>query len=279
MPESNQITPFIPGLRRFARVLSGSQESGDAHIIGLLEALLAAPSQLQDADTPKIALYRQFLKLWNAAETNTFPNLSAAEAGMLRKLQTLTPKSRQAFLLLSLERFDPWEIAAILDCSASEVVRLIATADGEIASQLPPSDILIVEDGALFALHLEAIVNSLGHTVAGIASTYREAAALAEKHQPHLILSGIQLSDGSSGHDAVNQILSHFEAPVIFVTGHPKELLTGAKPEPTFIISKPFNDESVKAVISQALFFEVHSRLAAAGVEGANPADPRPAAA
>ena len=111
MPKSHQITPFIPGLRRFARALSGSQESGDAHIIGLLEAFLAAPSMLETAGKPKIALYRQFLKFWNAVGTNTFPNLDANETGVLRRLQSLTPKSRQAFLLLSLEKFDPWEIA------------------------------------------------------------------------------------------------------------------------------------------------------------------------
>jgi CheY-like chemotaxis protein len=266
MSESQQVTPFIPGLRRFARALSGSQESGDAHIIALLEALLGDPSLLAGADSLKIALYRQFLRFWNAAEAATFPNLSAGEAGILRKLQALTPKSRQAFLLLSLERFDPWEIADILDCSASEAVRLIAAADGEIASQIPPSDILIIEDEALIALHLADLVQSLGHAVIGIAATRREAVSLAEQHRPHLILSDIQLSDGSSGLEAVNQLLGEFEAPVIFVTGHPKALLTGGRPEPAFVISKPFSDEAVKAVVSQALFFEVRSRLAAAGV-------------
>ena len=151
----------------------------------------------------------------------------------------------------------------ILDCSAAEVVCLIAAADGEIASQLNPAEILIVEDEALIALHLEALVKSLGHTVVGLAATCKEAVALAEHHRPQLILTDIQLSDGSSGLDAVNEILSHFEVPIIFVTGHPELLLTGTKPEPAFIISKPFDDEAVKAVISQALFFEVRSHSTA----------------
>ncbi|MBI4723936.1 MAG: response regulator, partial [Rhodomicrobium sp.] len=49
------------------------------------------------------------------------------------------------------------------------------------------------------------------------------------------------------------------EVPVIFITGHPEMLLTGAKPEPAFLIAKPFNAETVKAVIGQALFFQVRS--------------------
>ena len=45
--------------------------------------------------------------------------------------------------------------------------------------------------------------------------------------------------------------------PVIFITAYPERLLTGAKPEPTFLIRKPYRPDEVKAVISQALFFDV----------------------
>ena len=50
--------------------------------------------------------------------------------------------------------------------------------------------------------------------------------------------------------------------PVIFVTAFPERLLTGTKPEPTFLVRKPFNPEALKAVISQALFFDVRGRSA-----------------
>jgi hypothetical protein len=42
---------------------------------------------------------------------------------------------------------------------------------------------------------------------------------------------------------------------VIFITAYPELLLTGGRPEPTFLINKPFQTKSVQAVISQALFF------------------------
>ena len=214
---------------------------------------------------PKIALYRLFLKIWNSVDANAFPNFNIRENGATRNLQTLTPKPRQAFLLLTLEGFKPGEIAAVLDCSPAEVGQLVAAADREIAGQLDPADILIVEDEALTALDLEDLVKGLGHHVVGVAGTREEAIALAKRHRPQLILSDIELADGSSGLDAVNEILGSFEAPVIFVTGHSEVLLTGAKPEPAFLIAKPFNAETLKAVIGQALFFEVRSHTNFAG--------------
>jgi CheY-like chemotaxis protein/DNA-directed RNA polymerase specialized sigma24 family protein len=258
MSVSQSIAPHLPSLRRFARALSGSQESGDAYVVALLEALVENPSIFPLDIDPKVALYKIFLKIWNSVDANAFPNLKFENSDTVR-LQTLTPKPRQAFLLLSVEGFDVGAIAQILDTDREDATALIATADHEIASQLQPADILIIEDEPLTAAHLQALVQSLGHEVTGIARTHRDALKLAHDRKPDLILSDIQLADGSSGVEAVNEILGELEAPVIFVTGHPEMLLTGAKPEPTFLIAKPFNAETVKAVIGQALFFEVRS--------------------
>ena len=258
MSVSQSIAPHLPSLRRFARALSGSQESGDAYVVALLEALVENPSIFPLDIDPKVALYQIFLKIWNSVDANAFPNLKFENSDTVR-LQTLTPKPRQAFLLLSVEGFDVDAIAKILDTDLEDVAALIATADHEIASQLEPADILIIEDEPLTAAHLQELVQSLGHEVTGIARTHRDALKLAHDRKPDLILSDIQLADGSSGVEAVNEILGDLEAPVIFVTGHPEMLLTGAKPEPTFLIAKPFNAETVKAVIGQALFFEVRS--------------------
>lgn len=258
MSVSQSIAPHLPSLRRFARALSGSQESGDAYVVALLEALVENPSIFPLDIDPKVALYQIFLKIWNSVDANAFPNLKFENSDTVR-LQTLTPKPRQAFLLLSVEGFDVGAIAKILETDLEDVAALIATADHEIANQLEPADILIIEDEPLTAAHLQELVQSLGHEVTGIARTHRDALKLAQDRKPDLILSDIQLADGSSGVEAVNEILGELEAPVIFVTGHPEMLLTGAKPEPTFLIAKPFNAETVKAVIGQALFFEVRS--------------------
>ena len=43
---------------------------------------------------------------------------------------------------------------------------------------------------------------------------------------------------------------------MIFITAYPERFLTGERPEPAFLIAKPFQPSTVSAVISQALFFE-----------------------
>jgi len=261
MSISQAIAPHLPSLRRFARALSGSQESGDAYVVALLEALVENPAMFPAGLDPKIALYQLFLKIWNSVDANAFPNFNPERSEAMRGLQTLTPKPRQAFLLLSVEGFSPEAIAKILETDVADVAVLVAAADHEIADQIEPADILIIEDEPLTASYIEELVKSLRHNVIGIARTHEAALKLAREKKPALILSDIQLADGSSGVEAVNEILRDFEIPVIFITGHPELLLTGAKPEPTFLIAKPFNAETVKAVIGQALFFEVRSRL------------------
>src|SRR5205085_10570100 len=90
--------------------------------------------------------------------------------------------------------------------------------------------------------------------------THAEATTLANAKRPGLILADIQLADGSSGLDAVNEILRQFEVPVIFITAYPERFLTGERPEPAFLIAKPFQPATVSAVLRQALFFERRAR-------------------
>ena len=52
------------------------------------------------------------------------------------------------------------------------------------------------------------MVESLGHRVVGTARTHAEAMALFNKTRPKMVLADIQLADGSSGIDAVNEILT-----------------------------------------------------------------------
>ncbi|MCX7899971.1 MAG: response regulator, partial [Methylocystis sp.] len=89
---------------------------------------------------------------------------------------------------------------------------------------------------------------------------HREAVAAVGDSAPGLILADIQLADGSSGLEAVDEILGAFSVPVIFVTAYPERFLTGAPPEPAFLVAKPFSVDSLKAVISQALFFDRRSK-------------------
>ena len=114
---------------------------------------------------------------------------------------------------------------------------------------------LIIEDEPIIAMDIETIVRDLGHNVTGVAVTRDEAVAQARRtagpgarrHPARRRFSGI---------DAVKDILAEFSVPVIFITAFPERLLTGERPEPTFLITKPFQRSTVKAAIAQALFFD-----------------------
>ncbi len=123
------------------------------------------------------------------------------------------------------------------------------------------TSVLIIEDEPIIAVDLETLVTDLGHTVTDVARTHREALAAIAHHEPGLVLADIHLADGSSGLDAVNDILAQCNVPVIFITAYPERLLTGERPEPTFLITKPFRTEVVTAIISQALFFDRRAGL------------------
>lgn len=256
MSIAKEIAPHLPYLRRFARALSGTQASGDAYVVAMLEALVADPSSFPRDVAPRIGLYRTFLKLWSSVGVNTQnPAVDPARNPVERNLDALTPRPRQAFLLRTVEGFTLDDVAAIMAVHAQEAANLVQTAGQEIAEQVA-TDVLIIEDEPIIALDIETMVEELGHTVTGVARTHREAIALVAQKRPGLVLADIQLADGSSGLDAVNEILTGIDVPVIFITAYPERLLTGDRPEPAFLITKPFQPEAVKAAISQALFFD-----------------------
>jgi CheY-like chemotaxis protein/DNA-directed RNA polymerase specialized sigma24 family protein len=262
MSISQAISSHLPYLRRFARALTGTQAGGDAYVLATLEALVGDPASIEPGEDIRTGLYRVFLDVWASVEVNgqvEQVELAGDEGGARRNLDAITLRPRIAFLLSSLEGFDTAEIAQTLKCSTEEAVALIDAAGKEIADQIR-TDVLIIEDEPFIALDLQTLVEEQGHRVIGVARTHREAVEASNRERPGLILADIQLADGSSGLEAVNQILESFSVPVIFITAYPERFLTGTAPEPAFLITKPFGVDSVKAVISQALFFDRSAR-------------------
>jgi DNA-binding response OmpR family regulator len=156
---------------------------------------------------------------------------------------------------VSLEGFSEEEAAEALDTDVAALRDLVKEAGRELAAEIA-TDVLIIEDETMIAGQLEDLVEGLGHRVIGVARTHGEAIALTRNVKPGLILADIQLADGSSGLDAVNELLTTFEVPVIFITAFPERFLTGERPEPAFLIAKPFQPGTVSAIASQALFFD-----------------------
>ena len=249
-----KLGPHLPYLRRYARALTGTQKSGDSYVKAALQALASGTHDLDELP-PRVALYKLFQAIWGAtgAKLETPPENGDTVS---QRVMRIPPRHRQAFLLTALEGFTIDEAAQILDDNAENVRQLIARAQRDIEAELA-TEVLIIEDEPVIAADIEALVLDLGHRVSTVATTRTEAVAAVKQRRPGLVLADIQLADGSSGIDAVNDILKGNDVPVIFITAFPERLLTGEKPEPAFLITKPFQPETVKAAIGQALFFHV----------------------
>ena len=259
MSTSQSVAQHLPYLRRYARALSGSQASGDAYVAAALEAMVQDPNVLDGGASTRIGLYRLFTKIWNSIGVNGQPSAADISQPVERHLAQIAPMPRQAFLLVALEGLSEDDAAKVLDIDVPALRELVEQSGRELAAEIA-TEVLIIEDETFIALDLEALVESLGHRVLGVARTHREAVALVKVKRPGVILADIQLADGSSGLDAVNEMLSTFEVPVSFITAYPERFLTGERPEPAFLIAKPFQPATVSAVLSQALFFARNAR-------------------
>jgi CheY-like chemotaxis protein len=255
MAKAQLVASHVPYLRRYARALSGSQTSGDAYVAATLEAVVRDPTVLDEPDRVRVALFQLFSKIWNSVPVNGVSDQVVDLLPAERNLGSIAAMPRQAFLLISVEGFSEKDAAQILDITEAQLKALVEQAGREMAAHIA-TDVLIIEDEPLIAMDLEELVKRLGHRVAAVARTRDEALACARTANPGLILADIQLADGSSGMDAVNDLLDVFEVPVIFITAYPERLLTGERPEPAFLLSKPYQPSTVSALISQALFFE-----------------------
>jgi len=262
MPLAEIVGPQLPYLRRFARALTGNQPAGDAYAAATLQAILSDPTCFDRSLPMRVALYRVFFDVWNRATQSGTADLlpvSAIERAVVGNLKALAPYSRAVFVLHTVEEFSLDHIALVIRRSPAETTALLDEAGSDILDQIA-TKVLIIEDEPIIALDLEALVKELGHDVIGIARTHREAIELIQFNRPGLVLADFQLADGSSGLNATNEILGDISIPVVFITAFPEQLLTGTTTEPTFLLTKPFRGDVVRATISQALFFGQNSQ-------------------
>jgi DNA-directed RNA polymerase specialized sigma24 family protein len=252
---SRQIGRHAPYLRRYARALTGSQIKGDALVQHAIEGLLSGAIPLREDFPVRPALYAALHSAWERSGDESAADVSGAD----QRLQTLSPRERAALLLTTMEGFSLPEAADVLEQPAGELESMISAAEAALRRQLA-ARVLIIEDEPIIGLDLTRVARELGHTVVGVAATRAEAVAMAREEKPGLVLADVRLADGSSGMDAAADILKSFDIPVIFITAFPEHLLTGDRPEPAFLITKPFREDAVQALIGQALFFHQAGR-------------------
>lgn len=256
MPDlSDQLRIELPYLRRYARALTGAQSSGDDLAYLTLQAILEDRQALKQDVPLRVAVFRVFHHTWLSAHAVT----GAIDDGVHRQAQSrlaeLASDTREALLLSTIEEFSSLQVATILGTDIENVNTLLAQAKHDM-QKANAGSILIIEDEPIIASDLKRIIETAGHKVTGIGRTRAQAVSIGKENRPDLILADIQLADGSSGIDAAHDLLAEFGGlPIIFITAFPERLLTGTRPEPTFLISKPYNDSHVTSAVSQAMFF------------------------
>ncbi|MDW4499899.1 response regulator [Sulfitobacter sp. D35] len=253
---SDQIAGQLPYLRRYARALTGTQSSGDKYAVATLESILQDRSAIEEAGSVRVGLFKSFHAIWVSSGATMEPvDDDGPVARAHRHLASLESNTREALLLSTIEDFSISEIAEIMGTDRDEVRHLIETARHDMKDAVA-GRIMIIEDEPIIAADLRDIVSDLGHEVVGISRTRDAAVEMGNREQPDLILADIQLADNSSGIDAVNDLLRDLgDRPVIFITAFPERLLTGERPEPAFLIPKPYKEDQVKSAVSQAMFF------------------------
>lgn len=242
MAHAPTLSEHVPLLRRYARALRGSQEQGDQAVRACLAGILDDVVAMREPLPPRVALYQAFHAML-AAETVPEPRDNARKMSL---------RSRQVLLLTALEGFTAGEVAEILGIEQSQVRQLLQEVVEETTKQRSVRA-LIIEDEPIISLDLVNIVRTMGHEVVDVGSTHRGAVEAARHFQPGLVLADINLADGSSGMDAVREILQLIRIPVVFVTAFPEKLLTGQDFEPAYLVTKPFVPEAIRAAVSLAL--------------------------
>lgn len=246
---------LLPYLRRYARALTASQQTGDHYAAATLEAILTDGAMFAQASSDKVALFQGFHAIWESSGAPIADGETGLKAKVQRHMAGLSEGTREVLLLNTIEEFSVPEIAEIMQITEQEARDRLEIAGREMETMIA-GRVLIIEDEAIIAMDLEGIVAEMGHKITGVARTAARAVEMGKAERPDLVLADIHLADGSSGIDAVNELLQHFgDLPVIFVTAYPERLLTGQRPEPAFLISKPYTEEQIRSAVSQAMFF------------------------
>lgn len=262
--KSDDLLPHVPYLRRHARMLAGSSQTGDDYVRLCLELLIDEPDRLQ-GDDARLLLYRAFQSIWDAVAhklehlvDDVSPDEAAAFEPLLRNLASF---ERRVALLANVEGFAEDEIAAILGASRARIDSSLADS-AATGSDRAGKEVLIIEDDPMIAADIADVLRDMGFTVIGPAGNEEQAADLFDKHSVTLILSDVQLEGDDSGIAATWSILKDSNAPVIFVTGFPEAILTGQGVEPAFVLAKPFNPRGLRSTIDQVLDIYARPELA-----------------
>jgi CheY-like chemotaxis protein len=245
-------------LRRYGQMLFGNLSTADGYLTQFVNELSQDPSVINYKDNVRWQKYKLYNELVERSDIPAFdyhpediPGLSDHQIA----LAGVDYRARQVFLLFGSEGLAIPEITKALGLTEDQIRLHLHEAASQLASVLA-TRVLIIEPHRPTAERIAAVAAEFGHKVLPVVGTEAEVNKVAQSDRPGLIIAEIQLRDGSSGLTAVNRVLETQQVPVIFVTGYPERFLTGPRPEPAFLIAKPFDDRWLAAMMARALFFK-----------------------
>jgi CheY-like chemotaxis protein len=121
-------------------------------------------------------------------------------------------------------------------------------------TQAPAIQILVVEDEALVAMSIEALLGDAGFEVLACVDTGAAAIEACERLSPQVVVMDINLRGAMDGCEAAIVIRDRGDASVVFLTGQ-GDAATRQRAcalEPSAYLVKPFLDEELIAAVSIA---------------------------
>lgn len=111
--------------------------------------------------------------------------------------------------------------------------------------------VLIVEDDMIISLVIERMMSKLGYEVSAKATSGEDAIQLAKKYRPDLILMDIRLNGEIDGIEAMRQIKSETDIPVIYITGNTDKQNRERAAETDYVafLTKPITMNALKRSI------------------------------
>lgn len=121
---------------------------------------------------------------------------------------------------------------------------------------MTPARILIVEDEIIVAKDVQLKLQSLGYSLAPIATSGEKALQEVARRTPDLVLMDVMLRGAMDGIEAAQQIKERCAVPVIYLTAYSDdEMLKRAKlTEPYGYLLKPVDPKELQVTIEMALY-------------------------
>jgi CheY-like chemotaxis protein len=243
-------------LRQFCRLLLADWLFGD-EIARIAASNLPVQGPISEM---RVRAFRGMLKLWREAYESQVPPRPFTDASLLTSLGPPPPDEQTALLLFDVMEFDAAEVEAILGPVTAPAMQLVMDGRAQYADKADGA-VVIVEDEPAIAFDLQLIVEGLGASVAAMAANAEDGVKLILKHKPKTVLLDYNLDGGGTGIDVFNNIREDHDCTVVFVTAFPRELLTGEGAEPDIVITKPYSELCMRAVIAHALSVSQSEKL------------------